>query len=88
MDTKSIGSDGAHAATAQGGHPEPKGLDNDASAVDIELEHQPYVDVTYKDIFKQFVLLGWTAFGGPAAHIGLFQTRCDLAAANAAALGS
>lgn len=32
-----------------------------------------YVTVTYFDIFKQFVLLGWTAFGGPAAHIGLFQ---------------
>ncbi|GMH33315.1 hypothetical protein BSKO_01149 [Bryopsis sp. KO-2023] len=25
------------------------------------------------DIFKQFVLLGWTAFGGPAAHVALFQ---------------
>ena len=31
------------------------------------------VRVTYADIFKQFVLLGWTAFGGPAAHIALFQ---------------
>jgi hypothetical protein len=32
-----------------------------------------YVDVTYGDIFRQFTILGWTAFGGPAAHIGLFQ---------------
>lgn len=34
---------------------------------------QLYVDVTYGDIFRQFTILGWTAFGGPAAHIGLFQ---------------
>lgn len=27
---------------------------------------------TYKDIFQSFALLGWTAFGGPGAHIGLF----------------
>jgi hypothetical protein len=32
-----------------------------------------FVRVTYWDIFKQFSILGWTAFGGPAAHIGLFQ---------------
>lgn len=38
-------------------------------------ENAPYATVTYMDIFRQFVLLGWTAFGGPAAHIGLFQTR-------------
>ena len=29
--------------------------------------------VTYLDIAKQFSLLGWTAFGGPAAHIGIMQ---------------
>lgn len=27
----------------------------------------------YMDIFQQFVWMGWSAFGGPAAHIGLFQ---------------
>ena len=32
-----------------------------------------YADVSFSDIFKQFILLGWTAFGGPAAHIALFQ---------------
>lgn len=31
------------------------------------------VRATYKDIFFSFVLMGWTAFGGPAAHIGIFQ---------------
>lgn len=29
--------------------------------------------VGYGDIVKNFVLLGWTAFGGPAAHVGVFQ---------------
>lgn len=29
--------------------------------------------VGYRDIAKQFSLLGWTAFGGPAAHIGIMQ---------------
>jgi hypothetical protein len=29
--------------------------------------------VSYAEIAKQFSLLGWTAFGGPAAHIGIMQ---------------
>jgi hypothetical protein len=29
--------------------------------------------VSYCDIAKQFSLLGWSAFGGPAAHIGIMQ---------------
>ncbi|KAG6546492.1 hypothetical protein Mapa_012041 [Marchantia paleacea] len=33
------------------------------------------VDIGYKDIAKQFSLLGWTAFGGPSAHIALFEKR-------------
>jgi len=37
-----------------------------------------YAEVGYGDIFKQFVLLGWTAFGGPAAHIALFQVSARL----------
>ena len=30
-------------------------------------------DVSYRGIARQFSLLGWTAFGGPAAHIGIMQ---------------
>lgn len=40
------------------------------SASDPEIK---YTDADFKDIFKQFILLGWTAFGGPSAHIALFQ---------------
>jgi hypothetical protein len=48
---------------------------DEGAAGNTELQQQPeqYADVTYADIFKQFSILGWTAFGGPAAHIGLFQ---------------
>ena len=37
-----------------------------------------YVDVSYMDITREFSLLGYIGFGGPAAHIGLFQKvrRC------------
>lgn len=28
---------------------------------------------SYSHIFQQFVWMGWSAFGGPSAHIGLFQ---------------
>ena len=36
------------------------------------ITHQ-LVKASFKDIFHSFVLMGWTAFGGPAAHIGIFQ---------------
>lgn len=39
--------------------------------------HHPHIPCcvlhVQMDIVKQFSLLGWIAFGGPAAHIGLFQ---------------
>ena len=38
-----------------------------------EVKPEPYVEVTYLDIAKEFSILGYIAFGGPAAHIGLFQ---------------
>jgi hypothetical protein len=55
----------------------------DVSKDQLQLAEQEeqYADVTYGDIAKQFFILGWTAFGGPAAHIGLFQrVRPELAA--------
>mmetsp|Transcript_95603 Transcript_95603/g.247201 ORF Transcript_95603/g.247201 Transcript_95603/m.247201 type:complete len:476 (-) Transcript_95603:190-1617(-) len=36
-------------------------------------DEKPEVVVGFGDIAKNFVLMGWTAFGGPAAHVGLFQ---------------
>ena len=44
-----------------------------ADGAAVEEAERPYADVTYMDILKQFSLLGWTAFGGPSAHIGLFE---------------
>ena len=47
---------------------------------DVEGGEKPpvYVDVTYMDIAREFSILGYIGFGGPAAHIGLFQKvrRC------------
>lgn len=60
-------------ASKNGGHKDVGG-DPSADAAGQELQQpEQYADVTYADIFKQFSILGWTAFGGPAAHIGLFQ---------------
>ena len=36
-------------------------------------EEAPVVAATYGQIAKHFAVLGWTAFGGPAAHIAMFQ---------------
>lgn len=57
-----------------------KVVPEDEPSKDVEaLEPPPptplYTSVGYREIFKEFVLLGWTGFGGPASHIGLFQTR-------------
>ncbi len=38
-------------------------------------------EVDFGDIAKEFSLMGWIGFGGPAAHIGLFQrVRCCMMA--------
>lgn len=43
-------------------------------AAAIEDEEEPKLaHVGYVDILKQFSILGWLAFGGPVAHIALFQ---------------
>lgn len=54
---------------------DPAGSDLEAQPPSTPLvEKGPLpVDVSYSDIAKQFSLLGWTAFGGPSAHIGLFE---------------
>ena len=41
---------------------------------DEEAQPEPYVTITYWDIVSNFVPMGWTAFGGPQAHIGMFET--------------
>lgn len=42
-------------------------------ATDLSEPTEWLADVGYYDILKQFSLMGWVAFGGPAAHIALFQ---------------
>jgi len=63
------------AVSSQGqGH--GKDVNNDAQAAASGAAAQAeeeYADVSYVDIAKQFFILGWTAFGGPAAHVGLFE---------------
>ena len=46
-----------------------------AGALDVEGAAAASVPhkVTYKDLFLRFVWMGWVAFGGPTAHIALFQ---------------
>lgn len=50
--------------------------DNAPVVVIEEPEEEKLAQVGYIDILKQFSLLGWVAFGGPAAHIALFQKVC------------
>lgn len=52
--------------------------ENSSSAA---LEEQPQEEhynslgtAGFVDIFKHFFVLGWTAFGGPAAHVAMFQS--------------
>ena len=42
---------------------------------------EPFVEVTYWDIAREFSIMGYIGFGGPAAHIGLFQKVRALSAA-------
>lgn len=44
-------------------------------ADDVEAqEGDDYQDVSFWDIYWNFTMMGWTAFGGPQAHIGMFET--------------
>ena len=40
---------------------------------DVEGSPSHATAVTHTGIFRQWVFLGWTAFGGPSAHIGIFR---------------
>lgn len=68
------------------GHDDSKDVSEPQAAAQ-DSDEEVYATITYGDIFKQFSILGWTAFGGPAAHIGLFQrvSRSAPAAAEACA---
>ena len=40
---------------------------------DVDASPPQVTEVTHAGIFHQWVFLGWTAFGGPSAHIGIFR---------------
>lgn len=40
---------------------------------DVQPPTPAVVEATWKELVKYWFLLGWTAFGGPAAHIAMFQ---------------
>eukprot|EP00798_Chlamydomonas_sp_ICE-L_P024333 gene24333-9949_t len=53
----------------------PSGEDTEETDVEASGEEVHYAEVSWSELVKQFSILGWIAFGGPAAHIGLFQKR-------------
>ncbi|GLC61310.1 hypothetical protein PLESTB_001742100 [Pleodorina starrii] len=46
---------------------------NDGEPANLDEEAENYTSVSYIDILKHWSLMGYIGFGGPAAHIGLFQ---------------
>lgn len=64
---------------------DPKDVEAQEKVVDDAVPPAPATEVDqlanvgYVDILKEFSLMGWVAFGGPAAHIALFQKvhNCD-----------
>lgn len=53
--------------------PAPAGEGSLDSMLLDQSSSQPAHKADYTSIFQQFVWMGWSAFGGPAAHIGFFQ---------------
>eukprot|EP00798_Chlamydomonas_sp_ICE-L_P000909 gene910-5229_t len=53
----------------------PSGEDSEEDDVEASGEEVHYAEVSWSDLIKQFSILGWVAFGGPAAHVGLYQKR-------------
>ncbi|EFN55707.1 hypothetical protein CHLNCDRAFT_35448 [Chlorella variabilis] len=49
------------------------GGSEDKPASEAASEESAVQPATYGEIAKHFGILGWTAFGGPAAHIAMFQ---------------
>lgn len=44
---------------------------------DVEQQNgDTFVYASYREITNYFLMMGWTAFGGPQAHIGMFETVC------------
>lgn len=50
-----------------------KDLKNALDVDGSQPETAPIVDVSWGELAKEFSLLGYIGFGGPAAHVGLFQ---------------
>jgi hypothetical protein len=48
------------------------GAQQEAQTTVKVMQEQEYAVVRFVDVFKNFILLGWTAFGGPSAHIGMW----------------
>ncbi|KAG7668186.1 hypothetical protein NADE_008667 [Nannochloris sp. 'desiccata'] len=44
-------------------------LDDDSLPVDTPI----VLEATWKELIRYWFVLGWTAFGGPAAHVAMFQ---------------
>lgn len=66
---------GSHSTDVEAQQQKTPAGDDAPVAVIEEPEEEKLAQVGYIDILKQFSLLGWVAFGGPAAHIALFQKR-------------
>ena len=53
-----------------------KDIENQKSEKDIVAKDEQgpvIVPATWRELVRYWFILGWTAFGGPAAHIGMFQ---------------
>mmetsp|Transcript_42378 Transcript_42378/g.95628 ORF Transcript_42378/g.95628 Transcript_42378/m.95628 type:complete len:492 (-) Transcript_42378:5-1480(-) len=69
-----VGSDGVHIEVQEGNDEKQETKQDEEKDEEAGVKDAPAkASVGFSDIAKNFVLMGWTAFGGPAAHVGLFQ---------------